>query len=106
MDKLEAIIGEEHYIYKMIHTLLARNYVYVDDHLTRSEAIQQTVGVLQGDPLSPMLFNIATRDVAETVKTDEVHLYMYADDMALASTSLKACKRHLTNSLNGPTAIA
>jgi hypothetical protein len=27
--------------------------------------------------------------VAETVKTDEVHLYMYADDMALASTSLK-----------------
>jgi hypothetical protein len=37
-----------------------------------------------------MLFNIATRDVAETVKTNEVHLYMYADDMALASDSLRS----------------
>ena len=34
-----------------------------------------------------MLFNIATMDVNKTTAVEDLSIYMYADDMALASTS-------------------
>ena len=37
--------------------------------------------MLQGDPLSSLLFNIATSDFSKYVTADKVKAYVYADDM-------------------------
>ncbi|KAJ4427799.1 hypothetical protein ANN_25452 [Periplaneta americana] len=57
----------------------------VNDTFTISEGITQTGGILQGDPLSPLLFNVATADVTR-VCPPTTSLFIYADDMALGST--------------------
>ncbi|KAJ4439394.1 hypothetical protein ANN_07516 [Periplaneta americana] len=47
----------------------------------------QTNGFLQGDPLSPLLFNLATADVIRNTisHSNSTRIYIYADDMVLAS---------------------
>jgi hypothetical protein len=53
--------------------------------------IRQTNGVLQGDPLSPLLFNIATSDAIKAIESDSrrTKIYAYADDMVMVSTSIR-----------------
>ncbi|XP_047115623.1 uncharacterized protein LOC124795595 [Schistocerca piceifrons] len=66
-------------------------YVDVDVEIyggmDKPSLIQQTVGVLQDDPLSPLLFILATSDIIETIKPENVNLLTFADDMALTSAS-------------------
>ncbi|KAJ4451621.1 hypothetical protein ANN_03090 [Periplaneta americana] len=63
-------------------------YVQIDDNIDRSQPLEQTNGVLQGDPLSPLLFNIATSDVYKDIEADNVKIYAYADDMVILSTDI------------------
>jgi len=44
--------------------------------------------VLQGDPLSPQLFNIATSDFSKYVTADKAKVYAYADDMVIISSDI------------------
>ena len=56
--------------------------------MTTSKKITQTNGILQGDPLSPLLFNIATANISTILsENEETTLIMYADDMALGSAN-------------------
>lgn len=87
MGKLEQIVGKN-YITRILRNILKMNYVQIYDNVDKSEPLEQTNGVLQGDPLSPLLFNIATQDVVKTIQTEDVHFYAYADDMALASENI------------------
>jgi Reverse transcriptase (RNA-dependent DNA polymerase). len=42
--------------------------------------------VLQGDPLSPLLFNVLTQDVSAKIKgVKNLNVYTYEDNMALAA---------------------
>jgi hypothetical protein len=45
----------------------------------------------QGDPLSPLLFNIATSDAIKAIESDSrrTKIYAYADDMVIVSTSIR-----------------
>lgn len=51
--------------------------------MTTSNEVQQTNGVLQGDPISPLLFNIMTADIGKAI--NGITLIMYADDMAIGA---------------------
>lgn len=59
------MLGEDHGLTRVIRNILAYNKVEVSDGISTSREIIQTNGVLQGDPLSPTLFNVATADVSE-----------------------------------------
>ena len=78
MEKVVKITGDTH-ITRLLRNILARNFITIDDTIS-SEPIEQTNGVLQGDPLSPLLFIIAT-----AVTTEGVKIYIYADAMVLLS---------------------
>ena len=87
IEKLSKVLGPQDHLTRLVTSILARNTVRIEDSLSVSRPLEQTNGVLQGNPLSPLMFNIETRDVIEHVRTEGVKAYLYADDMALVSTS-------------------
>ena len=95
IDKLATLIGEENPITHKAKDILAENRIQIDNSISTSMWIEQTNGVLQGDPLSPIVFNIATYDVAHAVKIEGVNAYIYAEDMVLTSVSRNALKEAL-----------
>ncbi|KAJ4437557.1 hypothetical protein ANN_17702 [Periplaneta americana] len=86
IQKIRTMIGTEYPLVSIIEDALQYNYIEIDDGVSRSKTIIQTNGVLQGDPISPLLFNIMTADIVEILeRKTSTTLIMYADDMALAS---------------------
>ena len=88
IDKVERMVGKN-YITRILRNIMARNLMQIDDNIDLSQPIDQTNGVLQGDPLSPLLFNIATADIPNAIQTEGVRIYAYADDMVLTSTDIR-----------------
>jgi hypothetical protein len=88
INKLEGLIGRTK-LTTLMSNILAYNQIQTVDGIGKSQRLIQTNGVLQGDPLSPLLFNALTHDVGAKIKeeTDTV-IYMYADDMALVSETI------------------
>ena len=88
LSKLESITGKDK-LTTLIHNMLTANFIQITDDVSTSKTITQTNGVLQGDPLSPLLFNIATYDVVKMIRqeTEDVKIYIYADDMVIGSNS-------------------
>ncbi|PNF13826.1 hypothetical protein B7P43_G12433 [Cryptotermes secundus] len=88
--KLKEIVGEENTTTRLIGDILKNNKIIIKDTVSESEEITQTNGVLQGDPLSPLLFNITTADLAKTMeKHTGVQLIMYADDMTIGGKNIE-----------------
>jgi hypothetical protein len=84
--KVENVIGPDHAIIRTLRDILAYKKFQIDDNIAISREITQNNGVLQGDPLSPLLFNIATTDAAQ-VKGQEKDKIIHTDDMVLVSKS-------------------
>lgn len=88
IEKLESMTKGGNEVTTAIRNILAYNVIEIKDGVATSREILQTNGVLQGDPMSPTLFNIATADVTKILENyNSVSLYMYADDMVLNSTN-------------------
>ena len=63
------------------------------DTLSRkcSNSIIQTNGIPQGDPMSPVLFNITISDITKIITSTSATMFVYADDIALASDNCCCC---------------
>ena len=61
---------------KEIRNHLSKSYVQVNDDL------EQNMGVLQGEPPSPLLLNLAVMDAIKVIKKEKIKVHIYADDMA------------------------
>ncbi|KAJ4447501.1 hypothetical protein ANN_09508 [Periplaneta americana] len=93
VQKLADTIRAKHYITTLIKHILSTNYVQVNDNLTTSKPIKQTIGILQRDPLSPLLFNLSTMDIIKAVRKDKVKVFIYVDEMTILSESLKVTSK-------------
>jgi hypothetical protein len=67
INKLEGLIGRTK-LTMLISNILAFNRIQIDDRIGKSHWLIQTNGVLQGDPLSLILFNALTHDGAKIKK--------------------------------------
>jgi hypothetical protein len=88
ISKLEKLPGNT-WMLKLISNILAENYVQVSNNVGKSAWISQENGILQGDPLGPLFFNVLSYDRVEEIqkKSENVSVFMCADDMALASNN-------------------
>ena len=91
------MLGKENYITPTRASILKYNILTIHNKIERSNPIVQTNGILQRDPLSPLLFNIATADVIKITATENTEVYLYADDMALTSTKADDLQSSLNN---------
>lgn len=94
VDKLRRILGEENPNLPLIENILRVNLLTVSDKVSHSRPITQTNGVLQGDPLSPMMFNLLTHDVIQEVAVN-LPMFLYADDMVMMSSNREALQEGL-----------
>ena len=97
IEKLETMIGTQNYLCRIIKNILSDNCIEVNDDITRSKPIKQNIGVLQGDPLSPLLFILATADATKSVTSEDVKSYIYADDMVIVSSSQEKLQNAYNN---------
>ena len=89
IQKLEETLGKESVWTRIIKSILKYNIITISDNLSISDPIMQSNGVLQGDPMSPMLYILATEEVLRiTEKEEGVHIYAYADDIVVGSTDI------------------
>ena len=98
MTKLEHLVWREHYLTAIVRDILAHNERTIQDGISKSGRISQKAGVLQGDPLSPLLFSIVTADVTQILE-GAANMHMYADNMGLSH--VKHIKTTSTGSQNG-----
>ncbi|KAJ4443190.1 hypothetical protein ANN_04840 [Periplaneta americana] len=83
--KLRPLLEDSSQLATIVASILECNYVQVYDEVTLSKKIKQTNGVLQGNSISPVLFNIMTADIVDITKDSATSIIMYADDMVLGS---------------------
>ena len=94
MEKLENLTGSNH-LTGTIKEILKYNMVQINDGMSLSRDVRQTNGVMQGDPISPLLFNITTAEIRD--RLNGATLIMYADDMVIGSTNKEALQEALHN---------
>ena len=95
LTKMRDMIGNDHPIAEIVHDIMRRNWLQITDEVATSDEVMQTNGILQGDPISPLLFNIMTADIGKA--TTGTTLVMYADDMAIGAEN----KEELQKGIDG-----
>lgn len=88
IEKLKETLGSNNIWTNLINTMLSWNEIYITDNIAMSEPIIQTNGVLQGDPLSPLLFILATEEILRITQQDGIFSCAYADDIVIGSRDI------------------
>jgi hypothetical protein len=86
LDKLHDQFGVRGRTLLLIRNILSENSIRVDDGLELMLPITQRKGVLQGDSLSPTLFNCYIADLAAQLRQTTATFRFYADDLVIWST--------------------
>lgn len=95
IEKLRRIAGNT-WLTRLASSIMDRNYISIDDSVSISQPIEQTIGVLQGDPLSALLFNVMMHDAVDAIQgeaKEDIDIFIYADDIALGSTNLQTLQK-------------
>ena len=80
----------------MIKNIYSKTYSCIKNNDSFSAVFETNTGVKQGEPLSPLLFNIYLNDLVEylgvnsmtpTLNEVKINSLLYADDLALVATS-------------------
>lgn len=86
-DELLRCLHEEYGIsskmFGLIRKTLEAGRVVVDDGVTKTDEILQTIGLPQGDSLSPLLFILYVNSVLKRLNRDGAVALMYADDLCI-----------------------
>ena len=78
-------------ILKLLHSIYSQNVIRVFDGVVFGTPISQTVGVLQGDSLSPLMFIMFIADLpALLTAVRDISCILYADDLVFYSESLES----------------
>ena len=85
IQKLNHMIGDNHPLTIILSNILMYNHIQISDGTATSKRITQIYGVLQGDSISPIMFNIMTADITEITRHSSASFILYADDMAIGS---------------------
>ena len=84
------------HIFELIKALMSLNTVTIRNGLTDSGPITQSVGVVQGDSLSPYLFILFIDDLNEALANEaNVQLHLYADDLLVTATTTEELQKAL-----------
>lgn len=77
-------------ILNAIQNIISRNFLKIDNGIeTTSDAIEQTIGIIQGDPLSSTLFVIYVMSLPNVIKVAEsINSLMYADDLVIYTENI------------------
>ena len=106
IQKLRLILKDSNPLTTIVTSIMEYNYVHLYDDITLSKKLAQTNGVLEGNPISPLLFNIMTADIVNIIKDSTTSIIMYADDMVLGSPNKEELQNTLKELENGQTKIA
>ena len=84
-----AAAGTSRRMLGLLHAILQRNRITIDDGVSLHEGLVQTTGFAQGDNLSPICFAMLIRDLPHRIefKHRMVEVLIFADDLFLFSTS-------------------
>jgi hypothetical protein len=92
--------------YRCVKKMYEKTLCVVKEGCYYSDAVETVLGVRQGDPLSPALFNIFTNDIPDlfdesckpvTLYETKLQCLQYADDIVLFSESKEGLQKCLTN---------
>ncbi|KAJ4430495.1 hypothetical protein ANN_22711 [Periplaneta americana] len=87
IGKLEKI-GRDNPLRVSINNILAHNEVRIQDGKTKFELIVESNSVLQGDPLSPLHFNVVISDITKIIQNaPSVRMYLYGNDIVIGSSN-------------------
>ena len=77
--------------------MINRNCISLSTGKYLQEPITQTVGLAQGDKLSPLLFPIFIADLSDTLLAapNQPMILFYADDLAIAAQNLPSLQENL-----------
>ncbi|KAL1446221.1 hypothetical protein WDU94_003695, partial [Cyamophila willieti] len=83
-------------IFIAVKNILSENFLTIDNGLETSERIKQSIGIIQGDPLSSTLFLIYVMTLPRKImKTDSIKTIMFADDLVIYSENIEDLKESL-----------
>ena len=82
IQKLHSQFNVKGLTLRLIATILGTNFIRIFDGLRKTDPIEQTRGVLQGDSLSPTLFLTFVSDLADLLREiPNLNFLFYADDV-------------------------
>ena len=94
LTKLQKIGISNHFL-RVLSTLYQHNFIMVSVEGSLTDKISQRIGVPQGDKLSPILFSLFISDLSSILESTGCFVVFYADDLAVASSSLQSLQHAL-----------
>ena len=88
-------LGLSRHFTEVLFTLYKQNFLMVLTDGVLTDKISQTLGVPQGDKLSPILFSLFIADLSALLESTGCFIIFYADDLAIASSSIESLQHAL-----------